>query len=194
LVHEELAAPAAPEILLIEKDVPFNRRGGVYTGADCYVHPLRAEGFAMTILEAMACGLPVIATPWSGPADILSPLWAYTIRHSGPVPERNQNGDILRFHVEPELEHLIYLMRYVYEHQAEARNVGRKAAGVAHGNWTWKHAAVKLASALHLPTRDRFDSERLSQMSPPDHEVTPAEVLDPGPPSPALEGQPQANL
>jgi hypothetical protein len=30
----------------------------------------------------MACGLPAIATPWSGPADFLSPWYSYTLRHS----------------------------------------------------------------------------------------------------------------
>lgn len=72
LVKEALTQPYAPEILLLESDVPLNRRGGVYTAAECYLFPLRAEGFGMTILEAMACGLPVIATAWSGPADFLS--------------------------------------------------------------------------------------------------------------------------
>ena len=146
LLKEELAKPRAPEILLLEADVELNRRGGIYTGADCYVHPLRAEGFGMTILEAMACGLPVIATPWSGPADFLSPRWAYTLRHSRPVPEKNNNGSILRYHVEPELEHLVHLMRYAYEHVEEGKALGGRAASVARDRWTWKRAAVKLAS------------------------------------------------
>jgi glycosyltransferase involved in cell wall biosynthesis len=32
----------------------------VYSGADLFVHPTEAEGFSLTIVEAMACGLPVI--------------------------------------------------------------------------------------------------------------------------------------
>jgi glycosyltransferase involved in cell wall biosynthesis len=149
LVQDERAKPQAPEILLVEADVPLAQRGGIYTGADCYVHPLRAEGFGMTILEAMACGLPVIATPWSGPADFLSPRLAYTLRHSGLVPER-ANGTVSRYHVEPDLEHLIYLMRYVFEHREEAKAIGRSAAKVVRSHWTWRHAAHKLASVLHV--------------------------------------------
>jgi len=150
VVREATAKPGAPEILLLESDVPLNSRGGVYTGADCYLFPLRAEGFAMTILEAMACGLPVVATPWSGPADFLSPRYAYTIRHSRPIPDRNRDGSVRSYHVEPDLDHLVHLMRHIYENRDEAKAMGRVAADVARGGWTWKHAAAKLAAFFAL--------------------------------------------
>ena len=152
LVNEAAAKPGAPEIALLELDVDLNRRGGIYTGGDCYLFPLRAEGFSMTILEAMACGLPVIATPWSGPADFLSPRWAYTLRHSNPIPERLRDGSLRGYHVEPDMDHLVHLMRFVYEHRDEAKALGRLASKVAHEQWTWKHAAAKLASVLGVPT------------------------------------------
>ncbi len=150
LVKEETRRAGAPEIRLIESDVPLNRRGGIYTGAECYVHPLRAEGFGMTILEAMACGLPVIATPWSGPADFLSPRYAYTLRHGNPIAERAESGAVLRYHVEPDVDHLVYLMRYVFEHQDEARAAGRLASSIVRRDWTWNLAASKLASVFSL--------------------------------------------
>jgi glycosyltransferase involved in cell wall biosynthesis len=163
LVQEAAAQPGAPEILLVESDVELNRRGGVYTGADCYVFPLRAEGFAMTILEAMACGLPVIATPWSGPADFLSPRYTHMLRHSSPVPERSSDGAVRRFHVEPELDHLVHLMRRVYEQQDEAKAMGLAGAEVVRSAWTWKHAAAKLASIPGLAmAREKYGPSQLA--------------------------------
>ena len=36
--------------------------GKYYHNADCFVAPTRGEGFGMTILNAMACGLPIVVT------------------------------------------------------------------------------------------------------------------------------------
>ena len=41
-------------------------------------------------------------------------------------------------------------MRYVCEHREEAQCLARKASAIAHKEWTWKHAAEKLASAFSL--------------------------------------------
>ena len=144
LVNEELARPGAPEILLFETDGESNPLGGIYTGASCYVHPLRTESFGLPILEAMACGLPVIATPWSGPADFLSPQCAYTLQHSAPVAGNN-NGSAHSHYVQPELDHLIHCLRYVYEHEEESKTQGQRASHLVHKNWTWKQAATRLA-------------------------------------------------
>ncbi|MBI5178718.1 MAG: glycosyltransferase family 4 protein [Nitrospinae bacterium] len=44
----------------------------LYRSANCYVLPTRGEGFGRPYLEAAACGVPVIATGWSGQLDFLN--------------------------------------------------------------------------------------------------------------------------
>ena len=46
----------------IDRDLGEAEIAGLYAACDCLVHPFRGEGFALPVVEAMACGLPVIVT------------------------------------------------------------------------------------------------------------------------------------
>lgn len=50
--------------------VPQAELPGLYQGADVFVFPTLLEGMPLVVLEAMACGLPVITTA-NGPGDIV---------------------------------------------------------------------------------------------------------------------------
>ncbi len=58
--------------------VPFEsdprRVAAYYQAADVYVHAARADTFPNTILEALACGLPVVATAVGGIPEQITPL------------------------------------------------------------------------------------------------------------------------
>ncbi|EJY54904.1 glycosyl transferase group 1 [Alicyclobacillus hesperidum URH17-3-68] len=69
--HEQILAasldPESPEILYMDWDLTPAEMGALYRASNCLVHPYRAEGFGLPILEAMACGVPAII-PSMGPA------------------------------------------------------------------------------------------------------------------------------
>jgi glycosyltransferase involved in cell wall biosynthesis len=52
--------------LLLEDELPLMNLPRLYTGADAFVLPSRGEGWGRPHIEAMAMGLPTIATNWSG--------------------------------------------------------------------------------------------------------------------------------
>ena len=128
----------------------------LYRSCDAFVLPTRAEGWGLPIMEAMACGLPVIVTNYSAPADFLDESIAYPLAVEKMVsvhdpyffPDGAANGEW----AQPDFAHLRTLMRHVFEHREEAASKGRLARQAVRSKWTWDHAAEKACIVLD---RDR---------------------------------------
>ncbi|MDQ2964032.1 MAG: glycosyltransferase family 4 protein [Pseudomonadota bacterium] len=118
-------------------------------GADCYVSPYRAEGFNLPVLEAMACGVPVLCTA-GGPTDeFIDAAFAQRIR-SAPIRKlltEKESGDAL----EPDGDHLVELMRNAARNRDRGREAGTHAARYALKNFTWDVVTERLLASL-LPT------------------------------------------
>jgi len=54
---------------VLADDLDDEGLAALYRGCDVLVHPYRGEGFAMPVLEAMACGLPVVGVAAGGVAE-----------------------------------------------------------------------------------------------------------------------------
>jgi glycosyltransferase involved in cell wall biosynthesis len=71
--HERLllAASEHPDVHLIDRYVTARDKNAMIASADCYVSLHRAEGFGLTLAEAMCMGKPVIATRYGGNLDFM---------------------------------------------------------------------------------------------------------------------------
>ena len=121
----------------------FHLLPSLYRACDAFVSPFRAEGWGLPLVEAMACGLPVIATNYSAPTDFLGDE-AYKINHRMVPIEKpyfeTVDGDNGAW-AEPDKDHLRALMREVYENQEIARQRGMRSAARIRRDFSWDRAA-----------------------------------------------------
>ena len=140
--------PSAPVVVLVNPNFPGYQMGTLYRSADCFVLPTRGEGWGMPVLEAMASGLPAIATDWSGVADFLHEGIGYPLAWS-PVAAKARCPYYEGFRwADPDAEHLRTLLRHVYDHPEEARAKGLAAATEVATRYTWDHAASRVRDRL----------------------------------------------
>jgi glycosyltransferase involved in cell wall biosynthesis len=154
------AAGGHPGVEVVDRMLTPTEMAALVEGSDCYVSLHRAEGFGLTIAEAMLRGKPVIATGWSGPLDYLTPLNSYLVDYQlVPVGEGNDPYPAEGIWAEPDLDHAAALMREVVERPDEARRRaerGRAEVEAAHSPAAAGAAmAARIARLEGMPTGSR---------------------------------------
>lgn len=124
-----------------------HRMGDVYRNSDAFVLPTRGEGWGLPVIEAMACGLPVVVTNYSAPLEYANSTNAFLIDVEQMVPVNDHHHfdadtDFGKW-AQPDREHLAQLLRYVYENREEASHRGQQAARDASENWTWRQSVSR---------------------------------------------------
>jgi glycosyltransferase involved in cell wall biosynthesis/tetratricopeptide (TPR) repeat protein len=137
--------PGAPEILCLDDELPPDSLPSLYTACDCLVHPYRGEGFGLPVIEAMACGLPVIVTEGGATDDFAPANLVYRLAAERRAIGRQISGMTLAgegWLLEPSVADTAAWMRHVFGHRDEARAKGRASSEHVRRNWTWQCAAA----------------------------------------------------
>ncbi|HEV2454238.1 MAG TPA: glycosyltransferase [Verrucomicrobiae bacterium] len=141
----------APEILYLNDEFPPDSLPGLYTACDCLVLPYRGEGFGLPVLEAMACGLPVIVTAGGATDDFVRDEFGWRIPANRKVFGREVSGMPLAedgWLLEPDVIALGEAMRAAFTNPADSRERGRLAGIEARENWSWKKSAAIVAERI----------------------------------------------
>ena len=117
-----------PDIILKDEYLPARERDALVGHCDCYVSLHRAEGFGLTLVEAMALGKPTIATGYSGNLAFMtkenSLLVPWRPAFVPPGCRAYREGD--RW-AEPDIAEAAALMRAVVDNPILAREKGERA-------------------------------------------------------------------
>jgi len=156
----ELARMAAdargPSVVHLTETLADDEVAALYRACDVLVHPYRGEGFAMPVLEAMACGLPVVTTA-GGPTDEFCPEEAgWRIPSAKALLPGRRVGDLPlageAWMLEPDRDALVALLREVASAGEDERARRGAAARAAAASLGWDAVAARYAEALRVMT------------------------------------------
>jgi len=152
--HADHAAPAAcPPVILLTDPLPPESMPALYRAADCFVLPTRGEGWNLPAIEALASGLPVITTAWSGHLEYLSDANAFLVRCDGlePVPDQALREEpVYTGHrwARPNADHVRELMRWVFENHETARATAVQARPALERDYDWLVSGRRMLDRL----------------------------------------------
>ncbi|WP_058303138.1 glycosyltransferase family 4 protein [Gorillibacterium timonense] len=147
-------------LVVIGRRLDDTQLKGLYARANAFVLPTRGEGVGLPFLEALASGVPVIATGWGGHMDFLhsgnSFLVDYNLQNPG-VSMNSKHAIAFRFRAlfaqpgqrwaEPSIASLRKQMRAAFRNPALCREKGKRGrADVA--KLTWARAGSSLKKAI----------------------------------------------
>lgn len=142
--------PSAPEVIHYTELLDPAQMPGLYTACDCLVHPYRGEGFALPVLEAMACAIPVITTAGGSTDDFCPPECVYSIpsRRIEYVPRDIKLAGGAGWVLEPDVNSLAALLREVYVSREAAQKKARTASEFVRANYNWKKVAERVTARI----------------------------------------------
>lgn len=138
------------KIMVNQDYLPEKELANFYPRSSIFVAPTRGEGFGLTLLNSLACGLPVITTKDdnSGHMDFCrnnpGVLWVDAPERLQGDPRFFAQGNLL---AEPSLEDLKKQMRWAYENRDKLFEMGQQGADFVK-DWTWDRSADKILEFL----------------------------------------------
>jgi glycosyltransferase involved in cell wall biosynthesis/SAM-dependent methyltransferase len=123
------AADGRPDVHIVDGYLGAAEKNLLLASCDCYVSLHRAEGFGLTMAEAMLLEKPVIATGYSGNLDFMTPQNSFLVDHTlveiGPHASPYPSDSVW---AEPDVEQAGRLMRTVFDDRELAGRVASRGA------------------------------------------------------------------
>jgi glycosyltransferase involved in cell wall biosynthesis len=146
LMFPELKKPGHPQITYIFENIPYDKLVEFYNSGDVLVAPSRSEAFGIPMIEAMACGKPVITSNFGGQTDFCNDKNSWLIdgeltEVTWEVPYEGINW------LTPNIQKLKKCMRMAYINRELTSGKGHEAFKTAK-EYTWNNTAQKIKELI----------------------------------------------
>jgi glycosyltransferase involved in cell wall biosynthesis len=125
---------------------PFAEMARYYQAADVYVAPYMGEGFNLPVLEAIACGLPVICTRGGATDDFTTS--DYTLHINSQLVKSTRTGAEKQYSLKPDQSHLTELLYRAIDDREWMAQAQRRGPEYIRSGYTWKHVVDKLLPVM----------------------------------------------
>ena len=99
-------------IRVLPNTINLFQLSSLYNVADCYLSPYRAEGFNLPVIEAIACGTPVIVTEGGATDDFCNDYVGYKVP-GRKVTNSMINDTKIGAYIDPDRDELLQRMQHV---------------------------------------------------------------------------------
>lgn len=156
--HLPVGKPAhRNDITVINENWSPEQLAALYRRCDVMVHPTQGEGFGLTMMEGMACGLPVIAPWWSAQRDYLNGANSWCLAaHWEDVgsdwcldPSAGEPGFQRFRYMQPDYDNLVQHLRMVATSPEAVAHKSRAAVRTA-ARYTWRKTARAILEIIDV--------------------------------------------
>ena len=125
----------------------------LYNNYDAMIFPSRAEGWGLPLIEAIACGLPVISTYYSGHSEYLSAIDGQFVRldhQLQPIscPEFLQHWKAGGQWAVASPDEIAKKLVFVKDNYGECQKNAMVASQAIRDHFSWRHAAEQAVDSL----------------------------------------------
>jgi hypothetical protein len=148
------ALAAAPNLEILDATLDDAALDALYDRADVLLSLHRAEGYGLTLAEAMRRGLPVVATDWSGNVDFFSKSVGIPVPWTlvpAEDPQHTYHHPHIRW-AEPDLDAAAAALRRLRDEPGLAVQLGAAGAAFAASRWGAAAWYARLPASARLPT------------------------------------------
>jgi glycosyltransferase involved in cell wall biosynthesis len=154
--YKDVGKASPPPIYYHGNEVPIGDLPGCYAAADCFVFCSRGEGFGLPVVEAGACGIPVISSFNTAMTQYLDDECALLVQTDEMAPANDKLTWITEFYRdqvfpvlgEKAVAEFSRLMRSVYENPEDARKMAESFRNKILKEYTWDACTDRVEKRL----------------------------------------------